>query len=170
MQVQQYPHMFNLPQMPQIQRSYSNNGGYSNGLFQPMPLQRQFSMMTQANENKFQRKYNRSKTFKIPSPLSQQRGNLNSSTHDSQERNSAKTKVKGTQNKTLNALLFGRKRIPDLGREQFVVVVAQLLSERLLFLVVPDVHASKPLQKRAEPTVLCPPRARSLVNRAELSD
>ena len=74
-----------------------------------MPLQRQFSVMQ--NENKFQRKYNRSKTFKIPSPLSQQRGNLNSSTHDSQERNSAKTKVKGTQNKTLNALLFGRKRI-----------------------------------------------------------
>ena len=66
--------------------------------------------------------------------------------------------------------LFGRERIPDLGREQFVVVVAQLLSERLLFLVVPDVHASKPLQKRAEPTIICTPGARSLVNRAELSD
>ena len=51
---------------------------------------------------------------------------------------------------------FGRKRIPDLGREQFVVVVAQLLSERLLFLVVPDVHASKPLQKRAEPSIFVP--------------
>lgn len=35
---------------------------------------------------------------------------MNSSTHDYEERNSHK-KSKGTQNKTLNALLFGRKRI-----------------------------------------------------------
>ena len=52
-----------------IQRSYSNNTGYSNGLLKPMPIQRQFSMIPTQDENKFERKYNRSKTFKIPSPL-----------------------------------------------------------------------------------------------------